>query len=211
MSAESGSPPRKRLKAAHLACAALAILVSVALVVVPQRGHPPPLVLVPVILLAWPLGHVLIWGLGWLADKGRLGAAHTGVSPAHWPVVLMIALVGTGAGSLVGLVQLLGSAVQRRWYPYPESGLWGGMLLVWCVHGLCLVGLLLRRPWSRPLSAAIASGWAVLMGAQVAEHMGQAARAGVAELLLAIGVMVALVVLAVSVVASHASKSFLNR
>jgi hypothetical protein len=85
------------------------------------------------------------------------------------------------------------------------------MLVVWLVHAVCLVALLLRNPWARLLSAALALGWAVLLSAQVAEHIGAASHADLGELLLAIGLVVLLVVLAISLAASNAVKSFFDR
>lgn len=210
MSTESDIPSGKRLKPVHLAWAAVAIVISVALVLVPQRGHPPPLALVPFVLLAWPIGHALIWGVGSLADKGRRREA--GARGARqWPIALVIALIGAGSGSVTGLVQLLGSGLQGRWYPYPDPSLWTAMFLVWSIHGVCLVVLLLRNPWSGHLSAMLALGWAALLAVQLTEHVVPVVRANVTELALAIGLLVLLMVLAVSLVASRAVRAFLKQ
>jgi hypothetical protein len=160
-------PRRGSIRAAHWAWAVMAIGIAAALSLAPQRGHPPPLALVPLVAIAWPVGHALIWAVGRLAARGRRGVEGRDQVVTQWPAWIVVAVVGTGIVSLAGVVQLLGSLLQGRWYPYAGPVLWSAMLLASLVHGACFVALLLRKPWSRHLSALLALGWAVVLLAQL--------------------------------------------
>lgn len=196
-------------RAVHLAWAALAILVSVALAVVPGGGHPPPIVLLPVVLVLWATGHVVIWALAWLHRRGQGSALPVRGRPGRWPPAFLVTLLGSGAAAGAGLLQLLGSVLQRRWYPYPDPWLWTGSLLVCSLHAACLAGLLLRRPWSRTLGAILALGWAALTGSQLLEHAS--ANLATAEGLLAIGLVALFVALALNLLTSRRVKRFFER
>jgi hypothetical protein len=162
-------------------------------------------------LLVWLTGHVVIWALSWLYGKGQSSVPSPGGAPRRWPLAVVDSLVGTGAGAVVGLLQLLGSAVNQSWYPYPDPALWMASLLACTAHAACLVGLLLRRPWSRGLSALLALGWAALLGSQVIEHAAPPASLASADTLLAIGLLALFVALAVNLLASRGVKAFFER
>jgi hypothetical protein len=65
------------------------------------------------------------------------------------------------------------------------------MMVVWLIRAPCLAALLLRQCWSRPLSAALALGWAALLGVQVAEHF-RSGSSDTTGLLIAVALMVSL-------------------
>jgi hypothetical protein len=211
VSTQPRRPLGKALKVAHLAWAALAITAAAVLALVPQSGHPPPVILLPFVALAWPVGHAAIWGVAYLAAKGRESAPGHSESGRSWPVAVILVLIGTGVASVIGLAQLVETGLQGRWYPYRDPALWVEMLAVWSAHSACLVGLLLRKKWSRFLSAILASGWAVLLAAQLAEHLTSLQSNTLADTVLAIGLLLLLVVLALHLVASHTVRSFLTR
>jgi hypothetical protein len=99
-------------KLAHLAWAALSIAAAATPVLVPQHGHPPPLILLPVVALAWPLGHAAIRGVAFLAALGRRAARVEAASAGKWPVALVIVLLGTGIASVLGLALFALSGAQ---------------------------------------------------------------------------------------------------
>lgn len=200
--------PRRTLRGIHIAWAALAIIACGTLALVPQVGHPPPVALVPVVLVLWLIGHAVIWALAWLNQRGRRSISLHGARPRRWPLALLAALMGTGAVAIAGLLQLLGSALQQRLYPYPDLMLWLVCLLVCAVHTVCLVGLLLRKPSSRTLSAALALGWAGLLAAQIFEHRASLARITAADNVLAIGLLALLLALAVNLLTSRSVRLF---
>jgi hypothetical protein len=84
------------------------------------------------------------------------------------------------------------------------------MLLVCGIHGVCFIALLVRRPWSRHLAATIALGWALLLGWQLTEAFISTMRTSITELLLAAGLLVALLSLAVAFFWSRAVKAYLG-
>jgi hypothetical protein len=187
----------------------LALIACAFLVLTRQTGHPPPIFLVPYVLAAWVIGHGLIWGVQHLAARGRRSAAHATAEDRPWPIGLGLALVGTGAGVLAGITQVIGTALQGRWYPYHDAGLWVVMLAVWAVHASAFAGLLLRRGWSRLLSAAVAIGWALLLGTQIAAQITSVAATDTAGVLAASGLMVLLLLFAGYLASSRKAKSFL--
>ncbi len=207
MGLEPLAPHRRWAKVSHAAWAALNVAAALTLVLVPQHGHPPPIVLLPLLALVWPLGHCVIWLISWLTAVGRRRAFATS---RRWPITVIFGLLGTGVASLLGIVQALGSGVQGRWYPYPDPALWVTMLVVWVLHGSCFVALLVRQPWSRYLAALLALGWALLLGRQLAEGLMSSTRGSTADLLFAAALLVLLLVLAAAFVSSAAVKSHLR-
>jgi hypothetical protein len=92
-----------------------------------------------------------------------------------WPPALIVVLIGAGLVSCVGLVQLGGTLLLGKWYPF-KGTLWAVAMAVFLAHGTCFVGLLLRRPWSRPATAALCIGWALLVVWQISEQLGHGHR-----------------------------------
>jgi hypothetical protein len=83
------------------------------------------------------------------------------------------------------------------------------MLLVWLVHAACFAALLLRRRWSRPLSAALAFAWAALLGRQIVEHF-RSGSSDTAGLFIAVALMVSLATFGVHLLYSRKASSFLG-
>ncbi len=194
----------------HATWAVLAVIVSLFLVFM-KGGHPPLIIFVPLVLIIWFVGHFVIWGVQWLAGKGRRLDGGTGRESSSWPVGLWFALVGTAIPALIGIFQLLVTAWEGRLYPYHYFDLWAMMLAVWLVHGACFAGLLLRQRWSRFLSAMLAFGWAILLAFQIAEHLPPTAHSDTTGLLLAFGMMALLLLFGFYLAASHKVKTFLTR
>jgi hypothetical protein len=121
-----------------------------------------------------------------------------------------VAVVGTAAAGLLGVVQVIGTVVTGKWYLVRDAGLWAVMLLVWIVHAACFAALLLRRRSSRPFSAALAFGWAALLGAQVVVQLWQGSR-DTPGLLIAVAIIVSLVLFGTYLLLSSKTRSFLER
>lgn len=197
------------LARAHVAWAAVGLGASALLLVGGRGGHPPATIFLPHLLLAWAAGHGLIWGVQRLAARGRPGGdvADRGA----WPIALRLTAIATGAATLVGVAQVGGTVLEGHWYPYHDAGLWTAMLVVWLLHAACCAGLLLRRRWSRLLGAAIACGWAALLGAQIAGQLARGVSPGRADLWLAGALLAALVAFGAYLASSGAVRSFLGR
>jgi hypothetical protein len=136
--------------------------------------------------------------------------APTATDGQRWPLALRLAAVCTGSAALFGVVQLVGTLLQRRWYPYSHAGEWAAMLFVWMVHAACFAGLQLRRRWSRLLSATLAFGWAALLGMHAAEHLAQGASSDTTRVLVAVALMAVLALLGRYLASSSKVKLFLR-
>ena len=161
----------RRRYAAHAAWAVIAVVVSLLMIFTINKGDPFLIVFLPLVVLVWVVGHLAIWGVAWLVDKGRRVATGTGSEGRSWPVGLRLAVIGTGVLTSVGVFQILVTGYLGRLYPYHYANLWTIMLVIKLVNAACFVGLLLRKQWSRHLSALLAVGWAMLLASQVAEHL----------------------------------------
>jgi len=131
-----------------------------------------------------------------------------GLKPAALRAWLRLAVVSTGAAALVGVAQVIGTVLERRWYPYHYAGKWAAMMVV-LIHAACFAGLLLRRCWSRMLSATLAFGWAALLAAQIAEHLAPNTSSDTAGLLIASGLMALLLLFGFYLASSRRARSFL--
>ncbi len=175
---------RSSVRWAHGVWAVLGVSVC-ALLVFSGGGHPPPIVLVPVVVPVWLLGHLLLWIIRRLLIRGRRSAGGSESGLLAWPPGLVAACLGTGAVFLVGSAQLVISAVLLRPYPY-RGWVWIAMLVVWAVHSLCFLGLLLRRAWSRLLLAGLCSTWALYLAWQIVERLVRVGRLSPEEILVAL-------------------------
>ena len=149
----------------HIIWMALGAGISL-LLVFSTGGHPPGIILLPLVLPVWIIGHGAIWGIAWLAGKGR---THGGGS--SWPPVLLLALIGSGVAAAIGIIQLSGTILLGTFYPFRGVILWTATLAFWSAHGVNFAGLLLRRPWSRELSALLCVVWAAVPIWQVLDHL----------------------------------------
>jgi uncharacterized membrane protein YbhN (UPF0104 family) len=122
---------RRGGRVAHAVWAALAVLVSL-LLIFGGKGHPPPIILLPLVIIVWVVGHFAVWGVEWLAVKGRRGASGTEREGKSWPVGLKLALVGTGIGAAVGMLQIVVTAFLGKMYPFHDATLWTIMMAMWC-------------------------------------------------------------------------------
>jgi len=195
----------------HALWAALPLGVTLFMLATIDRGHPPLIAFLPLVVLLWVAGHLVIWGVLRLAAWGRRGPATDRSAGRSWPLGLLPALFGSGVLTAGGLLQLLASAYLGRWYPYRHVELWLFMLAVQLLHAACCVGLLLRKRWSRQLSVLLTGGWALLLAAQLGEHLPPARTASGLELLLVAGLLLALLGLGLYLARSRQVKAFLQQ
>ncbi len=195
---------------AHTLWALLGTLICVLLVIGGGSGHPPAIILLPVVLAVWSAGHLALWGIRWLAALGRASTQKSNDEISSWPSELIIVLIGAGLASCVGLVQLAGLLVPGGYYPFGR-GLWGLAMVVSLAHALCLVALLLRRSWSRWLSALLCAGWAVVMIWQLFEQISHGHRISPAEYAVAFAAIGLPAILTFRILFSRRVGAFLGR
>ena len=197
---------RRAFLGAHLVWAL--IWAAVCALLTQGGGHPPPMILIPPALVVWIAGHGVLWAIRRLALTGRVFAARTGKQRAPWPFGLIVVLLGTGVASSVGLIQLVGTIVDGRRYLF-RGEVWTVTMVIWSLHGLCFTGLLLRRRWSRWVTALLSLGWAALFAWQLLDHAyRRTATVAWSELAIAIGLMCVLILLGYYALASKRVRAF---
>ena len=151
-------------------------------------GHPPPIVFLPVVLALWGTGHVVFLGAYGLARRGEQAAAPAARS---WPAPVLIAVVGAGLATMLGIVQLVVTLLRTEPYPF-RGALWPATMAVWVLHAVAFTGLLSRRPWARPFAAMLAFAWAALAAWQIFDHLLRARPVDLPRLLLAVAIVACL-------------------
>ena len=179
-------------------------LVASAFLILAGGGHPPLFVFIPIVAAIWLVGHLALIAARRLAVRGATAGAQT-----RWPPSLAVALVASGCVSFLGIGPLVVSAMQRHPYPFHGS-LWLLTMTIWAVHVTCLAGLLLRKGWSRKLAAFLSLAWAALLAWQIIDHLRYRRPIDWVEFPIALGIVGALVVLAVLLFRSPRAKKFLG-
>lgn len=151
----------------HIALALVGVLATGFLIVFGRGGgHPPAIVLLPLLLAFWAFGHALVFVMR-LVTKGQASG-----SEGSTPVGVVIALLITGAVGFFGIVQIAGTLLTLNWYPYTGT-LWWKAIAVALIHGVDFIGLSLRKPWSRWLSTAISVFWLVIAISNGLNNLGR--------------------------------------
>ena len=105
-------------------------------------------------------------------------------------------MIGSGVAAAIGIIQVAGTLLLGTWYPFQGGALWAITLAVWSAHGVSFIGLLLRRAWSRTLSALLSLGWVAVLVWQIVDGISRDHRidpveslviTGLAALFLALG------------------------
>lgn len=203
---------RMRNRITHVAWAAFAVCVSLMLIFVGE-GHPPPIVFLPVVVIFWILGHIVIWAVGWLATKGQRARGAGGASDrqhAPWPMSLRLVLTGTGIAACVGILQIVVTVLRGKLYPFHDATLWTIMMALWVVHGACFVSLLLRQRKARYLSLMLVFAWALLLAAQIGEQVMHGYRVDITAVALTAGAVALLLWFGFHLGNSNRVKSFLQ-
>ncbi len=174
---------RRPFRVGHLVWAVLCVAACAVLIFAGGEGHPPAIILLPVVLAVWAVGHGGMWIVRRLAVRGR-SRVEGGVA-LSWPPGLILAAIGTGFTSTVGVLLLFASLFQWKGERLLDP-LWLTMVAIWVAHNVCFAGLLLRRTWSRLFAALLSFGWAALLGFQIVEHWVRASPIKAPELALMI-------------------------
>ena len=194
---------------AHSVWGVIGFSICVLLALVPG-GHPPLIIFIPLVAAVWFVGHVAIWGSGHIAARGRETALEGDTGARAWPLALVAVLVLAGIASAIGLLQLVVSVLMRELYPFDPPQLWAFTMAIWITHGVCFVGLLLRRRWSRYLCAALPLGWAALLVVQIVDHLAHGRPVEAVEMSIAVAMVLLLSAFAWYLIASTRIRQILS-
>lgn len=156
-----------------IAWAVIALAVAIPLAL--SRGHPPGLVFVPFVAVAWLVGHLLILAVGRLArhlaaTRPQIVAAAGARPTAQWIAGGLIAIALLGATAFV--LFMAGSVFIK----HERTGIHGAIVIaaalgVWAVLAVLLAGLVARHVWAVPAvrwalaGAGLLFAWMVVAGA----------------------------------------------
>lgn len=125
-----------------------------------DRGHPPAIVFLPVVIIVWLILHIFLLFIQWLASQSKKRTLKEGKELRSWPVALIFVV----AVCSIFFLYSLGGMV--AWWLSNEA--WRShrtvYLILQIVAFICLSGILMRRYWGlliAGISCLVASGYFV--------------------------------------------------
>ena len=137
----------------HIVWAILGVI-ACAILVTSKGGHPPAIILLPVALIFWVVGHLFLWIISKLFARGKkleVTAENTeNTDVKKWPLSLIILALFFGGIFVFGAMAIILHMVLEndRLRKMPV------MLALWLPPSLCFIGILLQKSWSR-----VFAGW----------------------------------------------------
>jgi len=172
-----------------------------------KGGHPPGLVLVPVVIVIWLAGHALLWVSRKLAIRGKYLADTRNSAGGKWPVVLILLVLISGVIFIFGLFgiawQVLFEHDRLRELVVP--------LAFWIPVSLCFFGILLRQNWSRILAGGGLIFIAVVLVKEMVESLMRGYRNSNSEWAMAIVISIVLVLFGQYILRSSRIKAFYSK
>lgn len=124
-----------------------------------DRGHPPAIIFLPFIVIAWLFLHAFLFLTQWLVSRGNKNALKRGNANNSWPITLIVFMILCGISSLVGFAGLASMLFSGRLPTHTSQWL---NLLFFGISFVSLCGILLRKNWGRlvaGLSCLLVSGF----------------------------------------------------
>ena len=187
----------------HIVWAILAVIACVILVT-SKGGHPPGIILLPIALIFWVIGHVLLWVISKLFARGKKLEVRTETDVKKWPLSLIILTVFFGGVFIFGsMAIILFMVLQNDWL----SGM-PVILALWLPPSVCFIGILLHKSWSRLLA-----GWgfiavAMIILYQLVESALRHNTASVTEWVIAIAILIFNLLIGLHILRSPKIKAF---
>lgn len=177
------------------------------LLVMSKGGHPPGIVLVPIVVVIWIAGHALLWLSRKLAIRGKYLADSRSSAGGKWPVALILLALFSGGFFIFGLFgiawQVFFEHVQLHELAVP--------LAFWIPSSLCFFGILLRQNWSRILSGCGFILIAIVLVKEMVESLMRGYRNSNSEWAMAIIISIVLVLFGIYILRSSRIKSFYSK
>jgi len=187
----------------HIIWAILCVVACVILVT-SKGGHPPGIILLPIAIIFWVVGHVLLWIISKLFARGKKLEVRTETDEKKWPLSLIILAVFLGGVFIFGFMAIiLFMVLENDWL----SGM-PVILALWLPPSLCFLGILLHQSWSRVLA-----GWgfiavAMIILYQLVEHTLRNNTASVTEWVIAIAILILNLLIGQHILRSPKIKAF---
>ena len=133
----------------HIVWAIVSLSVCVILAT-SKGGHPPAIILLPIALIFWLVGHLLLWTIAKLFGRGKKLELTTESDVKKWPWSLLILTVCLGGVFIFGAMAIILLIVlENDWLSDMPV-----ILALWLPPSLCFIGMMLHKSWSRLLA-----GW----------------------------------------------------
>ena len=174
------------------------------LLVMSKGGHPPGIVLVPIVLVIWLAGHALLWLSRRLSIRGKYLADSRSSAGGKWPVVLILLALISGIVFIFGLFVIV-------WQVFIENDQLRELVLplvFWTPISLCFFGFLLRKSWSRILAGGGFIVVAAVLAKQMVESLMRSHQHSGTEWVIAIIVSIVLVLFGLYILRSSRIKAF---
>jgi len=187
----------------HIIWAILGVIACVILVT-SKGGHPPAIILLPIALIFWVIGHVLLWIISKLFARGKKLEVRSESDVKKWPLSLIILAVFSGGVFIFGsMAIILLIVLENDWLSVMPA-----MLAFWLLPSLCFIGILLHKSWSRVLAGWGFIGVAMIILYQLVESALRNYAASVTEWVIAIAILLFTLLIGQHILRSPKIKAF---
>jgi hypothetical protein len=187
----------------HIVWAILGVIACVILVT-SKGGHPPGIILLPIALIFWVVGHVLLWIISKLFARGKKLEVRTESDVKKWPLSLIILAVFLGGVFIFGsMAIILLIVLENDWLSDMPA-----ILALWLPPSLCFIGILLHKSWSRVLAGWGFIGVAMIILYQLVESTLRNSTASVTEWVIAIAILIFTLLIGQHILRSPEIKAF---
>ena len=187
----------------HIVWAILGVIACVILVT-SKGGHPPAIILLPIALIFWVVGHVLLWIISKLFARGKKLEIRTKSDVNKWPLSLIILAVFLGGVFVFGsMAIILLIVLENDWLSDMPA-----ILALWLPPSVCFIGILLHKSWSRALAGWGFIGVAMIILYQLVESALRNSTASVTEWVIAIAILLFTLLIGQHILRSPKIKAF---
>ncbi len=187
----------------HIVWAILGVIACV-IFITSKGGHPPAIVLLPIALIFWVVGHVLLWIISKLFARGKKSEVRTKSDVKKWPLFLIILAVFLGGVFIFGsMAIILLIVLENDWLSDMPA-----ILALWLPPSLCFIGILLHKSWSRVLAGWGFIGVAMIILYQLVESTLRNSTASVTEWVIAIAILIFTLLIGQHILRSPKIKTF---
>ena len=182
----------------------VSVLLACVILVTSKGGHPPAIILLPIALIFWVVGHVLLWIISKLLARSKKLEVHTKGDVKKWPLSLIILSVFFGGVFVFGsMAIILLIVLENEWLSDMPA-----ILALWLPPSVCFIGILLHKSWSRVLAGWGFIGVAMIILYQLVESVLRNSAASVTEWVIAIAILIFTLLIGQHILCSPKIKAF---